>query len=233
MKYHRCKHYTKTLCLVIICVLAVKILLNNGHKTNINPFSKTEWAEVIKYGVEQGGRLPSIRNDTYTILQWTKTSYGKKNKLIWQGQKSFEMCEFKNCYATYDKAMYNESDAILFGMRNLDGFPQHRFPNQKWIMYLMEPPFNVENFSKYNGLFNTTWTYNRESDIWTNYSQMNGKRGLFVKKPVGLSKLVDQNYTLGKSKMAAWLVSRCQAKSKRLQYVSHLQKYITVDIYGR
>ena len=33
--------------------------------------------------------------------------------------------------------------------------------------------------------------------------------------------------------MVAWFVSNCQTKSKRLEYVRHLKKYIDVDIYGK
>lgn len=38
--------------------------------------------------------------------------------------------------------------------------------------------------------------------------------------------------TLNKNKEVAWLVSNCQAKSGRLDYVKELSKYIGVDIYG-
>lgn len=36
-----------------------------------------------------------------------------------------------------------------------------------------------------------------------------------------------------KSKLVAWVVSRCGVGSKRDDYVNELKKYITVDIYGK
>lgn len=41
------------------------------------------------------------------------------------------------------------------------------------------------------------------------------------------------NYAKGKTKMAAWLVSNCNAKSSRQEMVMQLQKYIDIDVYGR
>ncbi|KAF6036789.1 FucTA [Bugula neritina] len=40
------------------------------------------------------------------------------------------------------------------------------------------------------------------------------------------------NYSAGKTKMALWFVSHCQAASGRDEYVKELQKYISVDIFG-
>ena len=41
------------------------------------------------------------------------------------------------------------------------------------------------------------------------------------------------NRAAGKSRLVAWMVSRCAAASKRRDYVNLLQRYIPVDIYGK
>jgi len=45
-----------------------------------------------------------------------------------------------------------------------------------------------------------------------------------------LKSIID--YSAGKTKMALWFVSHCQAASGRDEYVKELQKYISVDIFG-
>ena len=42
-----------------------------------------------------------------------------------------------------------------------------------------------------------------------------------------------ENHAEGKSKMAIWIVSHCNAKSGRDEYVRRLQNYIPLDIYGK
>jgi len=41
-----------------------------------------------------------------------------------------------------------------------------------------------------------------------------------------------KNYALGKSQLAAIIVSNCEAKNDRLKYVHELEKHMTVHIYG-
>ena len=36
-----------------------------------------------------------------------------------------------------------------------------------------------------------------------------------------------------KSKLAFWLVSRCQTDSKRMKFTQELQNFIQIDIYGK
>ena len=144
----------------------IDFLKTNKFKSKTwNGFVKDEMPTETNYGLEEGGMLsPSrdlLRNQhnnnesthdpvspvlkeskTFKILQWTGAYYGGSKGMAWlkPGEKSFEMCVYKNCYATLDRTMYNKSDAVLFHMRFLfQGFPQYRFPNQKWIMNIREP----------------------------------------------------------------------------------------------
>lgn len=78
----------------------------------------------------------------------------------------------------------------------------------------------------FNGAFNISSNYLLNSDYSISYIPD-------VKlKPAG-EKSAPVNYAAGKTKMALWFVSHCEASSGRDAYVKELQKYnITVDILG-
>ena len=169
----------------------------------------------------------------FKILYWTRHNKGK-GKWFGVGSDAFKTCKFTNCLVTDDKDELLTSDALLFHMKYVNSFPTVRLPDQKWIMHIRESPINKGNYSRYNGMFNTTWTYDRTSDIWTNSSHLkrvNG--GLFLKREIPDMALMNRNYAQGRSKLVAWFVSHCQTKNKRFEYVKHLQNYIDVDIYGK
>lgn len=75
-----------------------------------------------------------------------------------------------------------------------------------------------------NGVFNLSVNYLLDADFTISYIPHVEKRETRI-KPV--------DYSKGKTKMALWFVSHCQATSGRDEYVAELQKYnITVDIFG-
>ena len=100
--------------------------------------------------------------------------------LRFEESKSFEMCQYSNCYGTFDMDMYNSSDALVFRHTKLRArLPASRPNNQTWIFFMRETPARQPNYKIYNNLFNATWTYRKKSDIWTNYSHPVG--GIFRK----------------------------------------------------
>ena len=77
------------------------------------------------------------------------------------------------------------------------------------------------------GLFNWTMTYRLDSDIIYKYSNIverNNKSGLLDKDYDGI---FDK-----KEKDTAWLVSHCNTRSRREDYVNDLMTVVNVDIYG-
>ena len=92
-------------------------------------------------------------------------------------------------------------------------------------MHITESPMNEPNYSKYNGMFNATWTYSKKSDITTQITL-----DYFSKRSSPIQ--INKNYAEGKTKFVAWFVSNCRTSSKRLEYVNNLKKHIPVHIYG-
>ncbi len=67
----------------------------------------------------------------------------------------------------------------------------------------------------------------RDSDVYFPY-------GHFTSRPFKRIPPINvTNMMTSKGRLVAWIVSNCNAHSKREQFVRQLQKYIPVDIYGR
>ncbi len=134
----------------------------------------------------------------------------------------------------------NESDALIFHTFNHhkdtggdNHLPLPRAPflqNQIWVFYQMESPgvWTMQfDMQEYNGAFNWTMTYRRDSDVPWEY-------GRFVRRkrrePHGIPKL---SSIIGKQ-LVAVMISKCQKTvSGRKSYIRKLRKYLQVDYYGR
>jgi alpha-1,3-fucosyltransferase len=133
-----------------------------------------------------------------------------------------------------------------------------RRPHQRLVFFMLEPPTIGPSFSSsiYNHFWNYTMTYRRDSDILRPY-------GYFVPKQDqsygGIPRLVAQpqatwpidyneaDFVLNilpkkgpdfrgrakKPRKIAWVVSNCQTKSRRESFVTELQKYVDIDVFGR
>ena len=75
------------------------------------------------------------------------------------------------------------------------------------------------------------YCYRRDSDIVAPYGQSAEYIRQFLinsKSQRELDEIISN-----KTKGVAWIVSNCQSKSGREQYVTELKKYISVDVYGK
>jgi len=101
--------------------------------------------------------------------------------------------------------------------------------SQRWVYALWESPKATPDTTRLNGLFNTTWTYRTDSDIWGPYGRYERLSQEEIKKNEMANKT---DYTEGKSELVAWMVSNCRSKL-RIGFVHELKKYIKVDVFGR
>lgn len=164
------------------------------------------------------------------ILFWNKwfgTSnfdYGLGKDLPFENNK----CPVTNCELTNDKKRVADSYMIIFHMRDkIDYLPSYRTPKQRWIFLLYESPIHSGNYIKYNGLFNLSATYKKNSDfssfylsnfIWEKHNELNTNMDFFAFKT-----------EFG----AAIVVSNCGANNKRLSYIEELGRYIPINIFGK
>ena len=139
-------------------------------------------------------------------------------------------CRVQNCIVSYKKEDYSLSDVVIFHGRDLPTVTtlhklhNKRPPNQAWVFFILESPAHSPDTRQYDGLFNWTMTYRRDSDIYHPY-------GFYTpleandKKPEA-----SKDYSLGKDKLIVWTVSNCAGK--RFSYVDKLKQFVKVDIFG-
>lgn len=101
---------------------------------------------------------------TRYILYWD-TMWNLKDFLFGHGSEIFKNCPVDNCYATDDKHLMpvEKFDALFFHgvtykqIKKND--PPKRDPNQIYVYFSMETPFNTENLTFSRRFFNWTVTY--------------------------------------------------------------------------
>lgn len=169
--------------------------------------------------------------------------YKKIHKILWWNEpdwlkelsqyNNMNMCEYTNCEVIYDKKLIQQTSTIIISivyMHQLRRAPVFRHSEQTWIFFTYESPPQMSSLNRLNSpqwlnVFNWSWTYRQDSDIFSPYGSL-----------VELTSMSKRNYSdmfRKKRKMAAWLVSKCHPSSQREKYVKLLQTFIDVDIYGR
>ena len=137
---------------------------------------------------------------------------------------------------TYKKERFNESDIVVFHAINmpssdvLKSLLKSRPNSQRWVYAMWESPMLTPNPKRLNGLFNLTWHYRTDSDIWGrygSYEQLSREDVLKMNKTATVT-----DYAKGKSELVAWMVSNC-GPQLRISFVRELKKHIKVDVFGR
>ncbi|KAI9559150.1 hypothetical protein GHT06_015939 [Daphnia sinensis] len=179
------------------------------------------------------------------IVFWNE-AYGNKEYGVGFGRDALRKfgCPVWQCETTDNRTDIHTSDAIVFHLRSWtkSDLPERRSPHQRYVYFWsIESPAWREyaHADQAGGFFNWTMTYRWDSDIIATYGYIKpiGKVPLHPDEDQMKSYLTDSrkavNYAKGKTKMAAWFVSNCYSKSSRNEFVTELQKYIDVDVYGR
>ena len=180
----------------------------------------------------QMARPHSIQASNKVILIWTRWfGRGGTWSELPEGILNCAQYNFNvSCRITYNKEEYEHSDLVAFHGRGrdfaLDNLPNlsKRSPHQRWVYYNREPPpksglLNKATLGKrLNGLFNWTMTYMLDSDIDYRYYRI--VPGEFPDKHITKT-----------GEIAVAVISSC--RQPRLKYISELQKYIPVHVYGK
>ncbi|KAM8938892.1 LOW QUALITY PROTEIN: 4-galactosyl-N-acetylglucosaminide 3-alpha-L-fucosyltransferase FUT5-like [Pelodytes ibericus] len=169
--------------------------------------------------------------------QISTTTTPKERKLIillwtWPFGSQFplnqcpESAQCHDCFFTANRSFYDTADAVVFHHRDVCNskkqMPQFtQPPGQYWVWLSLESPSHSPNLDFMDNLINITMSYRSDSDIFSPY-------GWLEKNDI------IQNFTIPeKTKLAAWVVSNWNPRSKRVQFYEELKKYVTIDVYGR
>ncbi|XP_064597457.1 alpha-(1,3)-fucosyltransferase 4-like [Liolophura sinensis] len=138
----------------------------------------------------------------------------------------------EGCLVTRDRSLLNHSQAVLIthGRQRKKDFPKFRRPNQRWIWYMDESPYNgfyghEYGYKAIRDMFNWTMTYRTVSEVHIPYGWTTPRE---TRVPIPSS--------IGnRSGVAVTVMSNCKSlvHNDRLNYVLELQKYCGVEIYGR
>lgn len=140
-------------------------------------------------------------------------------------------CRKDKFEVTYDKGRFYDSDFVLIhaasnlpSMEHLNEIWKQKPFGQLWIYFLMESPITSPDTSRFKGMFDLTFSYRTDSEFWFPY-------GTYEEIPFIIN-LSQHDFSIGKDKLVIWPVSNCRPPIRKL-LVHELQKYITVDVYGR
>ena len=84
---------------------------------------------------------------------------------------------------------------------------------------------SLDKLRSLNGFFNFTASYSHRADAQYAYGECTER-----KHPRDISGV---NFAFNKTRFAMWMASNCQATSKRELYIDELNKYMSIDIYGK
>ncbi|XP_022779779.1 alpha-(1,3)-fucosyltransferase 7-like [Stylophora pistillata] len=178
------------------------------------------------------------RNDLKLVLFYT-TLFGERpwqglindyNFTNWNGIP----CGVQACRISYNRKDLDRSDAVIFHGRDLPSvhhmkrIMKYKTPHQRWVYFIHESPkFTYYEPWLYNGFFNWTMSYRRDSDFFVPYRTYTRLQP----DEIANEETQDRNYALSKDRLVVWVVSNCHGL--REEFVKKLMKYVKVDVYGR
>ncbi|GBM40128.1 Glycoprotein 3-alpha-L-fucosyltransferase A [Araneus ventricosus] len=180
----------------------------------------------------------TARPRNFTIHVWKHGERMKRRFLRSYGRfvrDPYASCSVNNCRLSTNDSRINESDAVLFHLHQTKGpktLPSYHPEKQIWVFFTDESPLHTflttrrYTMKDYNGLFNWSMTYRSDSDVPVPYGRT---------VPLGekeKASFQSKDYATLKKKGVAILGSNCGGQNHRWDYVSELQRFIDVDIYG-
>lgn len=177
---------------------------------------------------------------TKKILLWNNFFHQKDWWLTLGAKTPFsrQFCPVTNCELLADKSRINESDLILLHVhKKVDDYDQLQkrlVKKERWVYVQFESPAIEGEYGNTPNIFSFTSTYRIDSDF-PDYYQTAGCEKIDTvmrwEKNDHFNPFHD--YSAGKLHFAAAVISRCNAPSKRDEYIQELKKYIAVDVFGR
>ncbi|XP_069106179.1 glycoprotein 3-alpha-L-fucosyltransferase A-like [Argopecten irradians] len=172
-----------------------------------------------------------VNKTTKKVLAWTT---------FFLGSWADNIAEFMNkskhrCSVTTNRSELASADAIIFHYLDLwlwEKVPGYRRPDQVWIMYNAEAPPHLHYTGiNWKNAFNWTMTYRRDSTV-------HGPYGAFVpltpkEKTEAALKFRGKDFSKGKTKMVAAVISDCPDDAQRYRHMRELEKYVDIDYFGK
>ena len=164
---------------------------------------------------------------------WLFSNFGSTRNEFKEAGCSVHNCRLVDRFS-YPDTDIAKADCILFTIRDyFDMYekPQRTSVGQIWVIWHREAPLHNHpvNFVDMNDYFNLTYTHMDipGTDIYSPLGRIIPRQDKSRYNPP------DPNYIRNKTGLIAWIVSNCNSKGQREEYVQELSKYVKVDIYGK
>jgi alpha-1,3-fucosyltransferase len=224
-----------------------RILSNSSSKPDCSPFKSKD----VQYTVEiDNVAYPQYVPNYFNLsINFTCLNSNKKAKTILYWNKLYNdldhykyglgkskpfvenNCPVTNCEITHDRSRLDDADIVLVQVwrgGSHDPLPETRSNfNQRWAVFMVESPAYSNDLSSYNYFFNLSATYTYESDFASVYEYFSN---ILWKKNENFDESVD--FTRGKDKFAAAVMSHCGDDYGRTEYIKKLAEYVPITIYG-
>ena len=199
-------------------------------------------------------------NDKTKYILYYTPFWNHRDYKIGFGREPFQTkCSLpKNCFATNDR-QYLQSmgdfDAVIFHPMDfhidleISSIRHWRRPHQRFVYFNAESPQTYPLSSESPpGFYNWTMTYRHDSDVVCPYGWFEEKNHGSMYPPTmhrtewpvvyNEQEFTQQDFSAWmhlarRPKKVAWIVSNCNAASRRDDYVRELSKHIPVDVFGK
>ncbi|KZS21878.1 Alpha--fucosyltransferase C [Daphnia magna] len=226
--------------LISMCLFLYAAYFNDvKHPGLLRPICST--TNRSKYGNDTYKRI-SVAKGTKNILLWESFFWGYRFGL---GRTAFVNvgCRVSNCLITYNASLmpHEDFDAILIHTptQKTPHIFKNRRPDQMLVMFTTEPPVHMpQNMKVFDNYFNWTITYRTGSTFHLKYGEIAPLESApsTVEEAMAMRQQMMRsgiNPAKGKTKLAIWLASNCNARSNRQKYVKLLKKFTTIDIFSK
>ncbi|XP_038212080.1 4-galactosyl-N-acetylglucosaminide 3-alpha-L-fucosyltransferase FUT6-like [Zerene cesonia] len=152
----------------------------------------------------------------------------------------FNKCRVKNCIFTGDEKYLESADAVVIHMqRGIYPNTTRRNRKQRWIFLNDESPINAFSMAKTRpkykdlaNMFNWSMTYRSDADVPVPYGRTVPLEKPLLSDSANLNQLVPYWSSKRRDKLASVLMSNCGV-SKRMKYLTEIEKYLPLDVYGK
>ena len=187
------------------------------------------------------GQLLPKNVSNVNILLWN-SFHGSRRWWHTVDDRIYRQCGMCSCLFVYDKKATLYVDAVMFEYntdlvrykqhRKILNVPTGRKSDQYWILYNHEPHQRNQDLKSnflfdnlHRAGFNLSANYRNEADIILKYGEC-------FPRPIQNYSTNAVNFVANKTGLIVWIVSNCEATSRRNAYVNELNTHIIVDIVG-
>lgn len=182
---------------------------------------------------------PVLRTQPLILLWTTFAGYHDLRKINFS-----DVCNL-DCTITNDQSLHPLADAVLFKLWDISAwlsfyfakgtaikyfFPKYRNPNHVWVLFNDEPVSKFyEHFDAFEGVFNWTASYRRNSDVYIPFGVMKMRD---ADESVSVTNDKLDYFTSKNESGAGAMITNCIDDARRYRIISQLKRYINVSIFG-